>query len=114
MLTTHADIQGSDTRRGMGIAILNLVGQCGPLLGTNMFPSNQGPRYIKGFSVCAAFIFFNALIALTLRTILWRENKKLDKKYGLRSEVLAARKETGPPQSVEAEENYGPAFRYVL
>lgn len=26
--------QGSDTRRGFGIVILNLVGQCGPLLGT--------------------------------------------------------------------------------
>ena len=29
--------QGSDTKRGMGIAILNLVGQCGPLLGTRVY-----------------------------------------------------------------------------
>jgi dipeptide/tripeptide permease len=28
--------QGSDTKRGTGIAILNLVGQCGPLLGTRV------------------------------------------------------------------------------
>lgn len=26
--------QGSDTKRGAGITILNLIGQCGPLLGT--------------------------------------------------------------------------------
>lgn len=28
--------QGSDTRRGAGIVILNLIGQCGPLLGTRL------------------------------------------------------------------------------
>ena len=39
--------QGSDTRRGMGIVILNVVGQCGPLLGTRVFPSRKGPRYVE-------------------------------------------------------------------
>ena len=29
--------QGSTTRRGAGIMLLNLVGQCGPLLGMNCF-----------------------------------------------------------------------------
>ena len=43
--------QGSDTRRGAGILLLNVIGQCGPLLGTNVFPSNEAPRYIKGIGV---------------------------------------------------------------
>ena len=54
--------QGSDTRRGTGIALLNFIGQCGPLLGTNVFPTNEGPRYVKGQAICAAFIFFNAVL----------------------------------------------------
>ena len=106
--------QGSDTRRGVGIAMLNIIGQCGPLLGTNVFPSTDGPRYVRGFSICAAFIFFNGLLALGLRTLLAWENRKLDRKYGTRSEVLAARGRAEDKESAEAEENYGPAFRFVL
>jgi hypothetical protein len=111
---TYSDNQGSDTRRGVGIALLNTIGQCGPLLGTNVYPSSDGPRYVKGFAICAAFLFFNALLALGLRTLLVWENKKLDKQYGTREEVLAARGRVENKESIEAEENYGPAFRYVL
>ncbi|KAL8943433.1 MAG: hypothetical protein Q9216_001071 [Gyalolechia sp. 2 TL-2023] len=74
--------QGSDTRRGTGIAILNIVGQCGPLLGTNIFPKNESPRYFKGMWVSAAFTLFTGFLALGLRTLLVWENKKLDSKYG--------------------------------
>jgi len=70
------DNQGSDTRRGVGIALLNLIGQCGPLLGTNVFPASEGPRYVKGQAICAAFIFFNGFLAFALRCLLKWENKK--------------------------------------
>jgi MFS family permease len=110
--------QGSDTRRGAGIVLLNLIGQCGPLLGTRMYPMNEGPYYVKGQSVCAAFLFFCCLLALTLRTLLLWENKKLDKQYGtiaqqkLAIQEAAARGES--KEEVVAVENYGPLFRYVL
>jgi MFS family permease len=110
--------QGSDTRRGAGIVLLNLIGQCGPLLGTRMYPTNEGPYYVKGQSVCAAFLFFCCLLALTLRTLLLWENKKLDKQYGtiaqqkLAIQEAAARGES--KEEVVAVENYGPLFRYVL
>ncbi|MCJ1474138.1 hypothetical protein MMC13_002796 [Lambiella insularis] len=107
--------QGSDTRRGTGIAMLNLIGQCGPLLGTNVFPTSQGPRYVEGQSICAAFIFFNGFLAFGLRTMLKWENKKLDEKYGPPMDRTANR--SGDPQgkeSVVSEENYGPTFRYIL
>ena len=38
--------QGNDTRRGVGIVMLNVIGQCGPLLGTNLYPTNEAPYYI--------------------------------------------------------------------
>lgn len=110
--------QGSDTRRGAGIVILNLIGQCGPLLGTRMYPTSEGPYYVKGQSVCAAFLFFCCFLALMLRTLLAWENEKLDRKYGTVAEQkiaiqeAAARGESkGGPVAVE---NYGPLFRYVL
>ena len=33
--------QGSDSRRAAGIVALNLIGQCGPLLGTRVYPASQ-------------------------------------------------------------------------
>lgn len=100
--------QGSDSRRGMGIVILNIIGQCGPFLGTNIFPSSEGPRYIKGQWICAAFMFFTTVLALSLRCLLVWENWRLDKRYGTRDERGTGEKE------VIAEENYGADFRFVL
>lgn len=112
--------QGTDTRRGMGIFILNIIGQCGPLLGTRLYPTNEGPYYVKGQSVCAAFMFFTTVLAMGLRTLLWWENRKLDKKYGTLAEQRSRAAADGAGQideqkvSVVAEENYGPMYRYVL
>ncbi|KAL8940976.1 MAG: hypothetical protein Q9211_002023 [Gyalolechia sp. 1 TL-2023] len=109
-----ADNQGSDTRRGTGIAILNIVGQCGPLLGTNIFPKDESPRYFKGMWVSAAFTLFTAFLALGLRTLLVWENKKLDDKYGPRAHSLADGTDASNQNTAVGQENYGPSFRYIL
>ncbi|KAJ5809518.1 uncharacterized protein N7503_001736 [Penicillium pulvis] len=101
--------QGSDTRRGGGIVLLNVIGQCGPFLGTNVFPDSEAPRYVKGMSICAAFMVFTTFLALVLRCLLVWENKRLDKKYGPRIEVDETKGEVAV-----AEDNYGASFRYIL
>src|SRR5271155_6170080 len=109
--------QGSDTRRGMAIVILNTVGQCGPLLGTRIFPSSDGPRYVKGQSICAAFMFFNAFLAISNRTLLAWENRRLDRKWGQVDRETQEKARDGQVEEIDAnvgEENYGKAFRYVL
>lgn len=109
--------QGSDTRRGAGIVILNVVGQCGPLLGTRMYPSSEGPQYVKGHAVCAAFMFFFCFLALVLRTLLVWANKKLDREYGTLAEQKQAIQEAvarGEGKGEVGVENYGPLFRFVL
>ena len=58
------DNQGTDTRRGVALVLMNLIGQLGPILGTNIFQTHDAPRYIKGMGVCAGFMFFVALVAL--------------------------------------------------
>lgn len=104
------------------IMLLNLVGQTGPFLGTRIFPKSEGPRYIKGQSICAGFMFFNAFLALSLRTLLVWENKKLDKKYGkvggegqaAAAAAAAAGVRDGKTGANAGEENYGASYRYIL
>lgn len=70
--------QGTDTKRGVGIAVLNLVGQCGPILGTRLFPDREGPYYTTGFAVCAAFMFLNAALTMGLRAYFVCQNARFE------------------------------------
>jgi dipeptide/tripeptide permease len=102
--------QGTDTKRGVGYSLLQTVGQCGPLLGTRLYPTSEGPRYIKGQSICAAFMFLCALLALLLRTWLSRQNKEAEKR-----EIEAADVAGIDAKGVNlAIENDGYGFRNVL
>jgi MFS transporter, ACS family, DAL5 transporter family protein len=76
-----ANNASSDSRRGAGLGILGLVGQCGPLLGTRVYPAQDAPYYRLGMWCCAVFMLFNALLALGLRLLLSWENRQLDKKW---------------------------------
>jgi len=116
--------QGSDTKRGTGIAILNLVGQCGPLLGTRVYPASDSPYYRLGMWVCAGFMLFNGLLAFGLRCLLVWENRRLDRKYGIvdrqgRESALggletARTEEESLKVPGVGDENDGPRFRYIL
>ncbi|KAI1101270.1 MFS general substrate transporter [Jackrogersella minutella] len=101
--------QGSDSKRGAGIALLNIVGQCGPLLGTRMFPTKDAPYYTMGMSVCAGFMFFNAILALALRTYLDWENKKFEK-----NDAAARQAGEDPSSAAVGVENEGYGFRNFL
>jgi dipeptide/tripeptide permease len=109
---------GTDTRRGTGIVLLNVLGQCGPLAGTRLYPASEGPFYVKGMSVCAGFMFLFCILALTLRTLLARENKKLDEKYGTLAQQRAAMEDRAlrgeARGDVGIENSDSPLFRYVL
>ncbi|KAK9353239.1 major facilitator superfamily domain-containing protein [Lipomyces doorenjongii] len=102
--------QGTDTKRGVGIALLQMVGQCGPILGTRLYPETEEPRYFKGMSICAAFMFFNALLAPVLRTYLTWENKRAIERE---SKVAVVVEGDGKRQTV-AVENEGYGFRNIL
>ncbi|KAF3935584.1 hypothetical protein ABW19_dt0203656 [Dactylella cylindrospora] len=67
--------------KGTGVAILNLVGQCGPLLGTRLYPAKDGPYYTKGMLICGVFMLLVAGLAMALRLMLSRENRKRDERF---------------------------------
>ena len=76
IITWTLNNQDSESKKGTGIAVLQFFGQCGPLLGTRLFPAEDGPLYTKGMAVCAAFMAGVGFLAFSLRTVLRRENEK--------------------------------------
>ncbi|CAN6632332.1 thiamine pathway transporter Thi73p [Trichomonascus vanleenenianus] len=74
--------QRSDTARGMGFVILQAIGQCGPLLGTRIFPASDAPHYRKGLWISFGFLCLVCALGLILRFYYIWENKKLDEKHG--------------------------------
>ncbi|KAI0014464.1 major facilitator superfamily transporter [Xylariaceae sp. FL0662B] len=76
--------QRSDAARGGAFALLQLVGQCGPLVGTRLYPKRHAPFYVPGMAACAAAMLAVAMLALLLRFLLARENRRLDDDNGAR------------------------------
>ncbi|CAD6567770.1 MAG: hypothetical protein ASARMPREDX12_009458 [Alectoria sarmentosa] len=75
ILTWTINNQNSDSKRGTGVVMLNLLGQFGPLVGTRLYPDSDKPYYVKGMAVCSLFMFLVALLAWWLRRLLIRENE---------------------------------------
>ena len=75
IITWTLNNQRSATSKGTGMTIIQIVGQCGPLLGVRLFPKSQAPYYVPGMAVCAGFMLLVAVIALALRWVLARKNR---------------------------------------
>ncbi|OQO09685.1 hypothetical protein B0A48_05087 [Cryoendolithus antarcticus] len=76
VITWTVNNQRSDEGKGTGMAVLNVIGQMGPLVGTRLYPDSDGPFYVKGMSVCAGAMGCVAILALALRWVLMRENRR--------------------------------------
>jgi hypothetical protein len=82
MFTWVTDNQGSSSKRGAGLIIFGMVGQCGPILGAQLFPKSQGPYYAKGMWVCCGVLLLATAVSATLSLCLRFENSQRDKKHG--------------------------------
>ena len=99
----------TDSKRAGGLWILTTIGQCGPLVGINIFPPTEAPYYRKGMWICCGFCFFVVGLASTLSFLLFRENQRRDRVYGKGTGVNAF-DETADACSLGES---SPAFRYV-
>ncbi|CAK7567170.1 MAG: hypothetical protein SEPTF4163_005132 [Sporothrix epigloea] len=106
--------QGSDVKRGVGIAVLNIGGQCGPILGTRIFPKTERPYYVQGMSICAAFMFFNAILALALRQYFVYKNKQFERAEAAAREMSSAHPEKLQAYNHETEQEDHAGYRYIL
>ena len=75
ILTWTINNQNSNSKRGTGVVMLNLLGQFGPLVGTRLYPDSDKPYYVKGMTVCSIFMFLVSLQAWWLRRRLIKENE---------------------------------------
>ena len=82
IITWSINNQESESKQGTGFAMLQLIGQCGPLVGTRLYPEEHAPLYTSGMCACAASMVFVSILALTLRWYLGRENTLSKKGYG--------------------------------
>ncbi|KAK1237725.1 hypothetical protein MKX07_003561 [Trichoderma sp. CBMAI-0711] len=70
--------QPSQSRQGGGFALMQIVGQCGPLVGTRLYPDRDAPFYTRGMWTCASAMLTVAVLAVVLRFYLKRKNSRLD------------------------------------
>lgn len=94
--------------------MLNIIGQCGPLLGTRVYPDTDSPRFVEGHSICAAFMGFTTCLAVLLRFIVVWQNRSLDRQYGTLEEQTKQAERDGLDVTQQSLENYGQAYRYVV
>jgi hypothetical protein len=100
-ITWNGNNAETESSRGAGLAILQLLGQCGPLLGTRLYPEEDGPEYIRGSLVCAGCMGVVMVLVGTQRWRLMRENR--------RREGLDARDD-----ALEGDSRRGRRFRFMI
>lgn len=71
------DNQQSVEGKGTGVALLNVIGQVGSLLGGFLYPDSHAPYYAVDHGICAVFMLAVAAVAFGLRIVLRRKNAAL-------------------------------------
>lgn len=97
----------ADGHKGGAFALMQVIGQLGPLLGTRLYPKTDGPWFEKGMGVCAVAMLGVAILAVGLRWKLARANRRLDEK----SNKWNDEEEEGLVGGAKSQD-YG--FRYML
>lgn len=92
-ITWTMDNRHAAEGKGTGVALLNIIGQLGPLVGTRLYPKDDGPYYIKGMTICAGFMLAVGVLTLILWYILRRENDRLNIQTAY--QALAEAEDTG-------------------
>ncbi|KEP55625.1 MFS general substrate transporter [Rhizoctonia solani 123E] len=97
---------GSETRRAVNMAMLNTIGQCMSILGSYIYPSHEGPAYIRGFSICCGFAWWGVVLAISLSLLLGFENRRRDSYEG--------KLDIGEEMDTSSYADKAKGFRYVL
>lgn len=92
VITWTINNQASDEGKGTGMAILQIIGQMGPLVGTRLYPDSAKPFFVWGNAACALAMAIAFSLTVALRFVLIRENNK---RIGLRWREAEAEALTG-------------------
>ncbi|KAF2868157.1 high-affinity nicotinic acid transporter [Massariosphaeria phaeospora] len=102
---------GGSLKRGTGIAMQVMGGNCGGIIASYVYLSRDGPRYIVGHSILIGFISMAFFLTLFMSTWCKTENERREK----------IMRETGPRELTEGEKKLEqeladnvPWFRYTV
>lgn len=73
------DNQMSSNRRGAGLALFGMIGQCGSFLGANIFPDETAPYFQHGMGILTGVLFAGGALAFILSMALRLENRRMAK-----------------------------------
>jgi len=105
IIAWYAHNLGSETKRATGIPMFMAIGQCGSVLGSQIYPSKEGPRYIKGFAVSCGLEFLAAICCVILSVSYRLDNRRRDRLYG--------RPVEGTKVDTSRDADKAPDFRYL-
>ncbi|KAJ3547216.1 hypothetical protein NM208_g1619 [Fusarium decemcellulare] len=74
--------QGGETKRGIGLAIIAILGQCSSFLSSTVYPKTDAPFFVKGCAIGCALTFLITVLSLGLHFKLDFENRKRDREFG--------------------------------
>ncbi|KAK7230029.1 hypothetical protein V2G26_002199 [Clonostachys chloroleuca] len=74
-------------KRSAVIAISNMIGNTATIYGSYMYPYSTGPRYILGSTINTAVCLLVVVLAIALRFIHVRENKRLERAEEEQNEI---------------------------
>ena len=104
IITWTLNNQHTSTGRGTGIALLNYVGQCGPLLGTRLYPDSHAPFFVQDMLICAGFMAAVAVLAVGLRWRLSKLNEKADLRQAVATTIRGGGAAESPEEHIEMRE----------
>ncbi|KAB8232009.1 major facilitator superfamily domain-containing protein [Aspergillus alliaceus] len=97
--------QGGDSKKGAGMAILAVFGQCSSFVSSSAFPGSERPFYVRGCAIGCGVTGLVAVLALGLFVKLSHENRRRDRVYGKVDENIRV--------DVTKEGDNHPQFRYM-
>lgn len=107
--------QKSESRQGGGFAMLQTVGQCGPLVGTRLYPDREAPFYTRGMGACAGAMLAVTILAIILRLYLGYLNRWMDRNETLKGEdAIVEEEEEELVGSSVRKRTPAQMFRYML
>ncbi|KAL4936012.1 hypothetical protein BDV06DRAFT_233794 [Aspergillus oleicola] len=98
--------QGGDSKKGAGMALLAVFGQCSSFVSSTVFPDSEGPIYIRGCAIGCALTGCIAVMAGGLYLKLSDENRKRDRMYGPVTDDIRI--------DVTEDGDANPRFRYLV
>lgn len=96
--------QGGESKKGVGMAILAIFGQCSSLVSSSVFPDSDAPLYTTGCAIGCGLTGLIMVLAMGLHVSLRIENRRRDSLYGI----------VDPDDRVDVTEggDDNPKFRY--